>query len=75
MSFLDQLRAARGLPPKAAREKPLAPPPEQQVFMPEGIDFSQLWVDPQQESGGIGTIMSIVNTVLLVIVLIMSFVK
>jgi len=57
------------------QEKPeLLPPEPMQVYMPEGINFDELWKDEEEEKGGgIQLIIAIVNIVLLVVILIKSF--
>lgn len=68
----DYIRKLRGLPP--APPVPQAPLPEP-VFMPEGVDFSALWEEPDAQKSGLATILGIATVVLLVIILIVVIVK
>jgi len=61
---------------KVETEKKLLPPPPAEIYMPEGINFSELWKDEEpEESGGLQTIMTFANTFMILIILIMSFFK
>lgn len=68
-TFRDWIRRAQG---KAPIERPPEPPPQQAVYMPEGVDFGALWAD-QETASGLGTIIAIGNSVVLVIVLVRVF--
>jgi len=55
------------------KPKPLLPPPPLEVYMPEGINFSELWRDEEAPPTSLPTILAIVNTVLLALILILGF--
>jgi len=49
---------------KEPKPEPLLPPPKMEVYMPEGINFDELWKDEEPEtSGGMQLILSIVGIV------------
>jgi len=54
----------------------VSPMQTQQVMMPMGIDFAELWKDEEEESGGLlQTILPILQVVLLFIILLLSIFK
>jgi len=63
-SLKDFLRGKKDLPAAVEVPKLQLPPPE--------IDFSELWREPEDNTDGMTKLLTIVNTVVLILVLILG---
>lgn len=64
MSLRDFLQGKQQLPESSAEQK-IQPPPD--------IDFSELWREPEDNAGGLTKVLTLVNTVVLIIIFILGF--